>query len=161
MSTFNIFSVFSYEDLIKRVYELKVKHFNTKRYWNSAIILDTSYLRHPPFMSFRLLKDYISVDYFDRWINYMKFFSSFRSLNFHRLQEITDVGFSAQEIEKISRIKDIFIADYLIDNKEFNKDRIDLYNFVNEYEKRRGFKCVKFFPELKDFFKKIKNENKL
>jgi hypothetical protein len=73
MSTFNVFSVFSYELLIKKIHKLKVKHFNTKRFWNSAIILDTSYLRHPPFMSFRILKDYIGVEYFDRWIKYMKF----------------------------------------------------------------------------------------
>jgi len=41
MSTFNIFSVFSYESLIKKVYELKIKHYNPDRYWSSALILDT------------------------------------------------------------------------------------------------------------------------
>ena len=44
MSTFNIFSIFSYERLISKIYDLKLKHFNTERFWNSAIILDTSYL---------------------------------------------------------------------------------------------------------------------
>ena len=47
MSTFNIFSIFSYERLISKIYDLKLKHFNTERFWNSAIILDTSYLRFP------------------------------------------------------------------------------------------------------------------
>ena len=161
MSTFNVFSVFSYELLIKKVHSLKLKHFNTKRYWNSALILDTSYLRHPPFMSFRILKDYISVDYFDRWIKYMKFNSTYRSLNFYEQQTIEDVGFSTQEIEKIVRIRDIFVTDYDTPIELFNKDKVDLYNFINEYEKRRGLNCEEYYPELKKFFKKIKDENKL
>ena len=161
MSTFNLFSVFSYELLIKKVHKMKIKHFNTKRYWNTALILDTSYLRHPPFMSFRILKDYIDVKFFDRWIKYMKFNSTFRSLNFHKTQKIEDVGFSTQEIEKISRIKDIFISDYDIDIKSFDKDKKDFLNFIKEYEKRRGYKVEEFYPELIQFIKNIENENKI
>ena len=161
MSTFNLFSVFSYELLIKKVHKMKIKHFNTKRYWNTALILDTSYLRHPPFMSFRILKDYIDVKFFDRWIKYMKFNSTFRSLNFHKTQKIEDVGFSTQEIEKSSRIKDIFISDYDIDIKSFDKDKKDFLNFIKEYEKRRGYKVEEFYPELIQFIKNIENENKI
>lgn len=159
MSTFNIFSIFSYELLIKKIHKMKLKHFNTKRYWNSAIILDTSYLRHPPFLSFRILKDFINVDYFDRWIKYMKFNSTFRSLNFHKTQRKEDVGFSTQEIEKITRIKDIFISDSLIEEDPFRKDKKDFLNFINEYEIRRGYNCLEFYPELKEFVKLIENEN--
>ena len=56
MSTFNIFSIFTYEQLVKKVYELKVKHFNPDRFWNSALILDTSYLRFPSFLSVNILE---------------------------------------------------------------------------------------------------------
>lgn len=161
MSTFNIFSVFSYELLIKKVYKMKLKHFNNMRYWNTALILDTSYLRHPPFMSFRLLKDYINVSVFDRWIKFMKFNSTFRSLNFHKTQNIEDVGFSIQEIEKIGRIKDIFVADYETSYDKFNKDKLDLLNFTKEYKTRRGYDVNDYFPELKEFFKIIEDENKV
>ena len=161
MSTFNIFSVFSYELLIKKVHKMKMKHFNNMRYWNTALILDTSYLRHPPFMSFRLLKDYINVDVFERWIKYMKFNSTFRSLNFHKTQKLEDVGFSTQEIEKIMRIRDIFVADYETNSKDFDKDKKDLLDFTDEYKKRRDLDVNDYFPELKEFFKKIKNENKI
>jgi organic radical activating enzyme len=156
MSTFNIFSVFSYELLIKKVHKMKIKHFNNVRYWNTALILDTSYLRHPPFMSFRLLKDYIHVDVFERWIKYMKFNSTFRSLNFQKTQKIEDVGFSTQEIQKISRIRDIFVADYNTEIEKFDKDKKDLLNFVNEYKTRRKLDVNDYFPELKEFFEKIK-----
>jgi organic radical activating enzyme len=161
MSTFNIFSIFSYEQLIKKIHKIKLKHFNTKRYWNSAIILDTSYLRHPPFMSFRILKDYIDVEYFNRWIKYMKFNSTFRSLNFHKTQLKSDIGFSVQEIEKISRIRDIFITDYETDIRLFDKDKKDFLEFIKEYEKRRGMKCEEYYPELTQFLKNIENENKI
>ena len=161
MSTFNIFSVFSYELLIKKIFKLKVKHFNTKRFWNSALILDTSYLRHPPFMSFRILKDYIGVEYFDRWIKYMKFNSTFRSLNFHKMQEKTDVGFSTQEIEKITRLRDMFIADYETNPKLFETDKKDFVKFIRQYEMRRGLVCEQYYPELIEFIKSITDENKI
>ncbi len=159
MSTFNIFSVFSYESLIKKVYELKIKHYNPDRYWSSALILDTSYLRQPSFMSFRLLKGYISEEYFDRWIKFMKFNSTYRSLNFLQVQTVTDVGFSIQEIEKVSRLRDIFISDKNVDDSTFTQHKEDLNNFVKQYEKRRGLKVLEIYPEMKSFFEQIENEN--
>lgn len=159
MSTFNIFSVFSYEDLIRKIHDLKIKHFNPHRYWSSAIILDTSYLRQPSFMSFRLLKGYIEEDFFDRWIKYMKFNSTYRSLNFLQMQNVGDVGFSTQEIEKISRLKDIFISDKNLDDSTLLQHKLDLNTFVKQYESRRGLKVLEIYPELESFFEKIDNEN--
>ena len=161
MSTFNIFSVFSYEDLIRKIHELKIKHFNPHRYWSSSIILDTSYLRQPSFMSFRLLKGYISEDFFDRWIKYMKFNSTYRSLNFLQMQNVTDVGFSTQEIEKVSRLKDIFTSDQNLNDSELLQHKIDLNTFVKQYETRRGLKVLEVYPELESFFEKIENENRI
>ena len=161
MSTFNIFSVFSYEKLIKKIHEYKIKHFNTKRYWNSAIILDTSYLRHPSFMTFRILKDYIDVEYFNRWIKYMKFNSTYRSLNFYEQQTIEDVGFSTQEIEKIARLRDIFVTDYETEMSLFDGNKKDFLKFIKEYEVRRGMNCQEYYPELTNFIKKIENDYKL
>jgi hypothetical protein len=159
MSTFNVFSVFSYEKLIKKIYDFKLKHFNNQRYWNSAIILDTSYLRHPPFLSFRILKDYITPEYFDRWLKFMKFNSTFRSINFHKMQQISDVGFSTQEIEKISRIKDMFITDMNIDIRLFDKDKKDFLTFIKEYEVRRKVNCLEYYPELTKFINDIEDAN--
>ena len=159
MSTFNIFSVFSYESLIRKVQELKIKHFNPHRYWSSSIILDTSYLRQPSFMSFRLLKGYISEDFFDRWIKYMKFNSTYRSLNFLQMQTVQDVGFSTQEIEKVSRLKDIFVSDKNVNDSTLLQHKLDLNTFVKQYESRRGLKVLEIYPELESFFEKINNEN--
>ena len=112
-------------------------------------------------MSFRILKDYIGVEYFDRWIKYMKFNSTFRSLNFHKMQEKTDVGFSTQEIEKITRLRDMFIADYETNPKLFETDKKDFVKFIRQYEMRRGLVCEQYYPELVEFIKSITDENKI
>jgi hypothetical protein len=110
-------------------------------------------------MSFRLLKGYISEDFFDRWIKYMKFNSTYRSLNFLQMQTVEDVGFSTQEIEKVSRLRDIFASDKNSDDSSLLQHKIDLNTFVKQYELRRGLKVLEIYPELTSFFEKINNEN--
>jgi hypothetical protein len=66
-----------------------------------------------------------------------------------------------KEIEKISRIKDIFISDQESDDRSYQRQQIDFINFIKQYEDRRKLKCEDFYPELKDFIKKIKYENQL
>lgn len=153
MSTFNIFSIFSYHKLVKAISDLKIKHFNIQRYWNSPIILDTSYLRYPSFLSFKLLNNFIDVDMFVELEKFMLFNSSYRSLNFYQPQSIEDVGFSLKEIEKITRLKEYFIkgvdknTQHYTDIENFNK-------FIIEYEIRRNINCLDYFPELEKFIKK-------
>jgi hypothetical protein len=155
MSTFNIFSPFNYEKLVRKIYDYKVKHFNTNRYWNSPLILDTSYLRYPDFLSFRLLKGYLDLSYFEKLEKYMKFFSSYRSLNSYQLQEPTDSGFSLKEIEKISRIKDIFIEDSKSD-VNFGIGKKKFKHYIADYKKRRNADCYETYPELRKFINDIK-----
>ena len=153
MSTFNIFSIFSYNQLIKKVHELKLKHFNPNRYWNSAIILDTSYLRYPSFLSFKLLSGYINYGYFEQFEKYMKDNSCEISLNFSQPHSIDDVGFSFKEIEKITRLKEYFINEPIVD---LTKERINFKEFIIQYEIRRNINCLDYFPELITFIKNIK-----
>jgi organic radical activating enzyme len=155
MSTFNIFSPFNYEKLVRKIYQHKLKHFNTERYWNSPIILDTSYLRYPDFLSFRLLKGYLDISYFTKIEKYMKFFSTYRSLNSYDMQEIGDTGFSLKEIEKISRIKDMFIEDEKSDI-QFDMGKKKFKHYISDYKKRRDLDCYETFPELRKFINELK-----
>jgi len=84
---------------------------------------------------------------------------TYRSLNFLQVQTVTDVGFSIQEIEKVSRLRDIFISDKNVDDSTFTQHKEDLNNFVKQYEKRRGLKVLEIYPEMKSFFEQIENEN--
>lgn len=148
MSAFNVFSIFTYENLIKKIYGLKQKHFNADRYWNSPIILDTSYIRHPDFLSYRILQGYLNTEYFDRCIKFMKFHSTYRSLNSFQPKHISDTGFTLKEIDKVTRLKDIFVKDSLLDDLSFDKQRKDFVAFIDEYEKRRNVKMEDYFPQL-------------
>jgi hypothetical protein len=47
------------------------------------------------------------------------------------------------------------------DVNEFAQHKKDFYNFINEYEKRRKYKCTEYYPELIQFIKNIENENKI
>ena len=77
------------------------------------------------------------------------------------MQEKSDVGFSTQEIEKITRLRDMFIADYETDSKLFDTDKKDFVKFIRQYEMRRGMVCEEYYPELVEFIKNITNENKV
>ena len=85
----------------------------------------------------------------------MKFFSSYRSLNSYQLQEPTDSGFSLKEIEKITRIKDIFIEDSKTEEK-FDIGKKKFKHYISDYKKRRDLDCYETFPELRSFINKIK-----
>lgn len=146
MATFNALSVFGYEKLIERIFELKKKYQNNERYWISAIQLDTSYLRWPTHQSVKILdkehKDLI-----------MK---AAKKAFYYAAPEFTReyYGFSNVEIQKIRRIYDYAIAE---DDFETEKNRKDFIAFVNEHDKRRGTNFLETFPEMKNFYSNVKN----
>jgi hypothetical protein len=75
---------------------------------------------------------------------------------YYGIKEFTNdnYGFSNVEIQKIKRI-----YDYAISEGDFNLDqnRKDFVIFVDELDKRRGTNFLETFPELKEFYAKIKN----
>ena len=145
MATFNALSVFTYSELIDRVFEYKKKYANGQRYWISALQLDTSYLRWPTHLSVKILdkehKDLI--------------LKSAQKALYYGIKEFTqdNYGFSNVEIQKIKRT-----YDYAAGNTDFDQDkyRKELVKFVDEYDKRRDTNFVETFPELKSMYDKIK-----
>lgn len=149
MSTFNAMSIFGYDDLIDKVFELKEKYHNNERYWISAVQLDTSYLRWPLHQSVKILDDeqkeyilrsakktfYYAMPEFDR-----KYF-----------------GFSDTEVQKIKRT-----YDYAISNDKFdvNKNRRDFVKFVDEHDERRGTNFLGTFPEFEKLYNDVKNRKR-
>jgi len=144
MSTYNIMSPFSYNELIKNVYEMKREHSNRERFWQHPVILDTSYLRYPKHQSVRLLDArhkelildnaktalYYGVSVFD---------------NQH-------MGMTETEIRKIKRIYD-WVVSPTTDN--LNLDRKNFVRFVNEHDARRGTNFYECFPELAKSIKEL------
>ncbi len=146
MATFNALSVFSYDELIEKTFEMKKKHANGQRYWVSALQLDTSYLRWPTHLSVKILEP-------EHKNLILK--SAEKSL-YYGIKEFTkdNYGFSNVEIQKIKRIYDYAISE---DDFDVEKNRKDFVIFVDELDKRRGTNFLQTFPELKEFYAKIKN----
>jgi organic radical activating enzyme len=144
MSTYNIFSPFSYDELIKNVCEVKRQYSNNERYWLHPVLLDTSYLRYPKHQSVKLLTQehkqlilknaetalYYGVPVFD---------------NKH-------MGMTETEIRKIKRIYDWAISP---SEDDIDFDRKNFISFVNEHDKRRGTDFNKIFPILSETIKNI------
>ncbi len=146
MATYNILSISSYHEVIQKVFDLKQKHYNGKRYRDSAILLDTAYLRYPEFQQARIVST--------NWINKIK-------KDYQLMSELSDekyihivghghTGFYDFEIEKLRRLID-WIESPIKDIGWLIKMRKDLSIMLEEYDKRRDKKFLEVFPEFKEF----------
>lgn len=150
MSTFNAMSVFTYEEFIEKIFELKKKYHNEERYWISAIQLDTSYLRWPAHQSVKILEDEHKKLILD----------AAKKAFYYATPEFDNknVGFSNVEIQKIKRLYDYSISED--PDFEIERNRFDFVSFVDEHDKRRKTDFLKTFPELKKFYKDVKNRKR-
>lgn len=142
MATFNALSVFSYGDLIDKVFEYKKKFHNETRYWGEALLLDTSYLRYPNFLSVNILEP----EHKELILEAAK-----KALYYGKIGE--GYGFSDIQIQKIKRTYDYAISD------EGDQERVKrkFVKYVTEYDKRRGTNFKKTFPQLKEYYDKYKD----
>jgi organic radical activating enzyme len=146
MATFNALSVFGYNKLIDKIFELKQKYQNKERYWISAIQLDTSYLRWPQHLSVKILEN----------SEKNLILESAKKAFYYATPEFTHdhYGFSDVEVQKIKRL-----YDYAISNDPFDvtTNQNDFVMFVDEHDVRRGTNFLETFPELENFYKNVKN----
>ena len=147
MATYNLTSVPSYHELIKKVFELKKKHYNGKRYRHYAIILDTSYLRHPRFLSCRILP----TEWIKKIRDDVKLMTKFADEKYTYIYGHGHGGFYDFEREKLRRVVDWVETDYG-DVMELIKLRMDFVKFIDEFDKRRGKNFLETFPEFETFY---------
>ena len=143
MSTYNALSVFSYYDLMKNILVLKDAH-KMVRGWLPCM-LDTSYLRYPTHQSIRILND--------EHKNLILKQAEFGIYNLkHNENNLLANGFLDSEVQKIIRLYDWAITN----DDKLETNRIDFIKFVDEHDKRRGTNFLKTFPEMEEFYYKIK-----
>ena len=147
MATYNLTSVPTYHEVIKKVFELKKKHYNGKRYRHYAVILDTAYLRHPEFLQVRLLSTY----WIDKIREDVKLMSSLAEEKYTHIYGHGHSGFYDFEREKLRRVLD-WVDAPLDDIKWLMKMRKDFVLFIDEFDKRRGKNFLETFPEMEDFY---------
>jgi hypothetical protein len=142
MSTYNALSVPNYDKLINGIYGLKREYGSTDRYWNSAVFLDTSYLRYPTHQTVQVLpQDFAS--------------------NIFKQAQLTDylgvplfdnkyIGYSDIEIQKLKRTYDWMIS--VKQDETLLRNQYNFKKFVDEHDKRRGTDFRKTFPEFEEFY---------
>jgi organic radical activating enzyme len=151
MATYNLTSVPSYHEVIKKVFDLKKKHYNGKRYRHYAVILDTSYLRHPEFLQIRLLSTY----WIDKIREDVKLMNSLSEEKYTHIYGHGHSGFYDFEREKLRRVLD-WVDAPLGDVKWLMKMRRDFVLYIDEFDKRRGKNFLETFPEMEDFYHSCK-----
>lgn len=132
MATYNILSVESYSELISKVYELKKRYHNPNRAYGSAILLDTSYLRYPDFLSVRLC----SEEQLEKVKQSARLMEKFTVQESETPPERCLPGFLEVEIEKMQRV-----VDYIQNSKEpfdYSLKRKQLKSFIREVDGREG-----------------------
>ncbi|MFN7824098.1 MAG: twitch domain-containing radical SAM protein [Pseudobdellovibrionaceae bacterium] len=139
MCTFNLLSPPTFLDLIKWIRDLKCDPDVLRNV--NQIILDISYLRHPEFLSAKLLPKKLIPKLYD-CIKFMEA-NSVHKIGWGR-------GFFDFEIAKLRRPID------WIESPEDSARQIHFANefklFIQEYEKRRKFSFLDEFPDYQDLF---------
>ena len=142
MSTYNALSVFSYPQLIQGVYKLKDDYASPDRYWNSAVFLDSSYLRYPLHQTVQVLPHQFANNILDQ----SKLITYYAAPSFSH----EHIGYSDVEVQKVKRIYDWMISPQ--DSTQQMKNRYSFYQYFSNHDKRRGTDFCKTFPELEEFY---------
>ena len=146
MSTYNALSVPNYNKLIDGIYKLKSRYASPDRYWNSAVFLDSSYLRYPSHQTVQVLpKEMSNLIYKQTQLT-----EYFATPNF----ETRLIGYSDIEVQKLKRIYDWMIST---DYDKITPQRQNFYRMFSEHDKRRGTDFCKTFPELEQFYMECKD----
>ena len=151
MATYNITSVSSYHHVIEKVFDLKKKHYNGKRYRHYAIILDTSYLRHPEFLSVRILP----IKWSEKIREDVGIMEKYAEEKYTYIYGHGHSGYYDFEREKLRRVAD-YIEAPMEDVGNLLKLRSDFAKYIDEFDKRRGKNFVETFPEMEDFYNSCK-----
>lgn len=142
MVTYNALSVPNYHRVIDGVYDLKTQYGSDDRYWNSAVFLDTSYLRYPTHQTVQILEQ--------KWAD--NIFQQAQRTDFLAvpLFENKYIGYSDIEIQKIKRTYDWMVS--VKDDDVLKKNRYNFGRFIEAHDQRRGTDFCKVFPEFEDFY---------
>jgi hypothetical protein len=143
MCTFNILSVTSFNEFLKKILEWRtiynnIIHNTTYR----KIRFDTPYLKEPLHYDMHILPKEDYLKYFD---DILQFIDENRND-----KDITK--FSDMEYEKFRRVRDYY-ANVTYPENKIIEGRKDFYQWFTEYDRRRKTNFLETFPEMLKFFK--------
>ena len=146
MSTYNFLSLFSYQDFMKDILEIKRTYASFDK--GTPMFLDTPYLRYPSHQAVFILEPKMLNRIYDQ----VTF--AYQNLEYANWYGTAHRGFYEGEADKLRRIYDV-AKDIEVTDKTIT-DRIDFIKFVDEHDRRRGTDFLATFPEMADTYHKWK-----
>lgn len=143
MVTFNALSPYSFGQMIDWVLGLKRRYTDLSKPNAYPVIMDTSYLHHPEFLTVKVLPDG-HVNFVEAAAEKM----AAAAIGYDPAQP--HLGFFDFEILKLKRIADWMrtpMPEYW-----YRHQRKNFYLFYAEHDRRRGTNFLETFPELKYFW---------
>lgn len=141
MITFNILSVTTFQTLLEKILEWRVK-YNTddQKQWQ-RIRFDTPFLKEPLQYDMNLLpKD----EFMPYMINHLDFIIS-------NLDDKNRFKFNDLEYEKFLRVVK-YMESSIYTPEKLKEGKRDFFNWFTEYDRRRGTNFVETFPEMVEFY---------
>jgi organic radical activating enzyme len=149
MSTFNLLSISSFQQLLEWVLTLKNK-YNTDD--NFRVGIDIPYLRHPECLD----AQYCSKELFNDYIYPALQFIKQNLVNFSKTNN--HAGFEIYEYNKFERIVNNIQSTIEVYNESTKSNRAKFYHFVNSIDQRRNQNFLETFLEMKEFYNLCKQE---
>lgn len=142
MTTYNVLSVTSYMDTVKRAWDLKERYTTFHRVYGTPLMLDTSFLRHPSFLDIHTAPKHYRK-YIEECADFIKdhFSNGFITIKVEKdgnswTEDHPAPGFCEVEVEKAVRLLDYF--DSNLSGYDVNLEREKLKVFLEEEDRRRN-----------------------
>ena len=149
MITFNILSVTTFKELLKKILEWRTKYNQYNKTDNPQMIrFDTPYLKEPLQYDMNLLPKEQFMLYMEDNLKFIK----------DNLDDADLSKFTTVEYEKFRRVVD-YMRNTEYSEEQLEEGRKDFYNWFNELDNRRGTDFLKTFPEFKDFYEECEMLN--
>lgn len=142
MITFNIFSMFSFTSLLKKISEWRSEFYSNNPTLYYRISFDISYLKEPLQYDVNILPKSEYQKYMD---DILEFVSS-------RSKDRPRDGFSGMELERVRRVYE-YVKNTHYDRQRLIEGRRDFSLFFQEQDRRRNTNLIEVFPELSVFWK--------
>ena len=158
MCTFNMLSITTFKLFLEDILALKYKYFigrpGAKHGGTPALQIDVPYLRHPEFLAAWVAPPNVRDIMIDT-INWM-----YRNMEIKQWLPLSGQGFYEQEVEQVRRV---YETAHELHHKYYTENtgreislRRTFYQFVTEYDKRRGTNFLETFPEYTEFYNACK-----
>jgi organic radical activating enzyme len=147
MCTFNILTVTSFMDFLKKILEWRVLYDdiipNTIGGHEKVrkIRFDTPYLKEPLQYDMHILPKEEFLPYFDETLQFIQ----------DNLDDNDTTKFDSLEYERFRRVRDYF-ATTQYDDHRIHQGRMDFYNWFTEHDRRRDTNFLETFPDMKNFW---------